>query len=133
MKAAADQLEELGDDADAASLFTNIVDVGNIVKTAKDNGQDNTDFIKNVAGNANIAKEMKAAADQLEELGDDADAASLFSNIVDVGKVVQKAQENNSADASVIQKIAKSAKNAKTMVQVAETADLSQELWLYFL
>ena len=46
MKSAVETIDDLGDGADTDSLFTNIVEVGNIVKTAKDNGQDNTDFIK---------------------------------------------------------------------------------------
>ena len=123
MKAATDQLSSLGSDADAASLFTNLVDVGTVIKKAKDNGQDNTDFIKNVAGNANIAKEMKAAAEQLEELGDDADSASFFTNIVEVGSIVKKAQDSGVEDTDFVKNMARNADIAKEMNAAAQQLD----------
>ena len=50
-------------------------------------------FLQTALKNADKASEMKAATDQLSSLGSDADAASLFTNLVDVGTVIKKAKD----------------------------------------
>ena len=60
MKAAAEQLEELGDDADSASFFTNIVEVGSIVKA--EIVESKILISSRIWLEADIAKEMNAAA-----------------------------------------------------------------------
>ena len=74
-----------------------------------------------MARNADIAKEMNAAAQQLDELGTDADAASLFTNIVDVGKVVKKAKDSGVEDAELIRNMTKNPDKAKKVQEVFDT------------
>ena len=87
--------------------------------------QSQATFLTDTLKNADKASEMKAATDQLSSLGSDADAASLFTNLVDVGTVIKKAKDSGVEDAELIRNMARNPNKAKKVQEVFETVGTS--------
>jgi hypothetical protein len=117
MRAVVDQSDETTDNT---NLFANIGDAGNIVKKAKDSGQSGDDIAKSVAGNADVITEMRAASDQLDELGAEGDASSFFTNISDVGRAVKNAKDLGVDDDELIKNMARNPNQASKVNQAFE-------------
>ena len=120
MKEFVDQIDSAGTTVDSASAFANIADAGRIIKKGKDSGISTEDLAKNLAGNSDAISSMKSASDQLDELGAEGDAASFFTNIVEVGKAVKKAKDLGVDDDALILEMTKNPENAAQVNEVFE-------------
>ena len=120
MKEFVDQIVTTGTSADSASAFANIADAGRIIKQGKDSGVSTDDLAKNLADNTEAISSMKSASDQLDGLGAEGDAASFFTNIVEVGRAVQKAKDLGVEDEALILEMTKNPDKAAQVNQVFE-------------
>lgn len=120
MKEFVDQIDDSADAAVATTAFTNITDAGKVLKKAKDKGVDSGNLAKSLADNGDAIVGMKAAVDQLDEIGEAADAGALFNNIVEVGTAIKKAQDKGVDDVELIKNMASNPEKAEQVNQIFE-------------